>query len=125
MKNYMNGFKGFREDVEKALKGVAKQYGIDFHCGNIKYDATSFTVQLKATRNDVDVQKQNFIANCKYVKGFTENDYLAEIQHHNRTYQIVGFKPGCKYNVIVKRDDGHEYGFQSAYILQLLNRKTA
>lgn len=112
MKNYIN-FEAFRKDTENALKELQTKYGVEIKAGNIRYDETSFTMQLKVTRADVDVQKQEFMNNLLYMKayGFSEDDYLAEFRDKNRTCTIIGFKPGNKYNVVVEADNGRKYGY--------------
>ena len=124
MNNYLD-FKAFRKDVEAALSEVSKKYGINIASGNIRYDETSFTMQLKCERADMDVAKQNFISNLRYMKylGFEEDDYLRAISIDGNNYTITGFKPGNKYNVCLERADGKGYAFTSDAVLLALGRK--
>ena len=112
MRKYVN-FEAFRKDTENALKELQTKYGVEIKAGNIRYDETSFTMQLKVTRADVDVQKQDFMNSLLYMKayGFTEDDYLAEFRDKTRTCTIIGFKPGNKYNVVVEADNGRKYSY--------------
>ena len=112
MKNYLN-FNELRKDIEDALGDVAKKYGIDVSAGNISYDENSATIKLNIARNDVDVAKLNFerdlpVMNLYTGGGFTKNDYLRHITIDKKGYAIVGFKPGKKNDVILRRDDGRE-----------------
>ena len=112
MKNYVN-FNNFRKDAEEALEKLQKKYGVEISAGNIRYNETSFTMQLKVTRADVDIQKQDFMNNLLYMRayGFSEDDYLAEFRDKTRTCTIIGFKPGNKYNVVVEADNGRKYSY--------------
>jgi hypothetical protein len=123
MRKYVN-FEAFRKDTEKALSELQTKYGVEIKAGNIRYDETSFTMQLKATRADVDVQKQEFMNGLIYMKtnGFTADDYLATFEDKGKTYTIIGFKPTNKYDVIVEADNGKNYCFRSSFVISLLRK---
>ena len=112
MKNYMD-LKAFRKDVEQALTEVANKYGVDIKGGNISYGENDLSLKLMVTRNDIDVQKIEFMENIQYsFTAFTAEDYLKTFKIKGTDYQLIGFKPGNKYSVLGKRTkDGHIYGF--------------
>ncbi len=125
MNRYVD-FKRFRDDVVKALNEVSKTYGLEIKAGNISYDENSFSMKLNCTRTDRDVNKSNFENNLKYMNlsgfSFEPDDYGRIVNIKGRSYTICGFKPGNKYNVILQRDDGAEYGFTARDILKELGR---
>ena len=83
-------------------------------------------MKLNCTRTDRDVNKSNFENNLKYMNlsgfPFESDDYGRIVNIKGRSYTICGFKPGNKYNVILQRDDGAEYGFTARDILRELGR---
>ncbi len=121
MKNYVD-FKAFSKDVEKALAPLAKKYGLDIKPGSISYGNCNFTMKLQATRTDMDVQMIEFGQNVRYMPGFTADDYLISVNIEKKSYILIGFKPGNKYSVLLKRDDGKEYLFTSSVVLKALGR---
>ena len=121
MKNYMN-LSHFRSDVETALKELGIKYGVEIKGGNISYDNNSLTMQLKAVRTDIDVQKDAFLRNVRYMRGFSADDYLRKVQIDKKNYVITGFKPGNKYSVILVRDDGREYVYTADAVLNEMNK---
>ena len=122
MKNYVN-FKNFRKDVEKALTEVADRYGLTIHAGNISYDSNSFNMKLECERSDIDVAKARFMSDLTFMKrfGFSEDDYQKIVTIDKKQYVITGFKPGNKYNVLLKRcDTDREYAFVASAVAQCL-----
>lgn len=112
MNRYMD-LKAFRKDVEAALEEVAKKYGVDIKAGNIRYGDNDLNMKLEVTRNDIDVQKVEFLDNIKYAfTAFKPEDYLAHFTINGNEYELTGFRPRTKYSVLAKRvKDGKEYGF--------------
>ena len=53
------GFELFRKDVEVALQSVAEKHGVEIECGKISYSGFDFTMQLKVTKNDGDIDGKN------------------------------------------------------------------
>ena len=53
------GFELFRKDVEVALQSVAEKHGVEIECGKISYSSFDFTMQLKVTKNDGDIDGKN------------------------------------------------------------------
>ena len=92
---------------------MAQKYGVDIKGGNISYGENDLTLKLMVTRNDIDVQKAEFMDNIKYsFTAFTADDYLKTFTINGNDYQLIGFKPGNKYSVLGKRvKDGKVYGF--------------
>jgi len=115
MNNYLD-MKSFRKDVEAALTEVAQKYGVDIKGGNISYGENDLSLKLMVTRNDIDVQKIEFMENIQYsFTAFTAEDYLKTFNIKGTDYQLIGFKPGNKYSVLGKRvKDGKVYGFTYA-----------
>ena len=125
MNKYVD-FKAFRRDAEEALEELGKRYGLNIKAGNISYDNTEFKMQLICTRADVDVERLKFDENVRYMTGFTADDYgrVVEIKsgRSSHKYTIKGFKPGNKYNVLLTREDGAEYGYTAEAVLAALGR---
>ncbi len=112
MNTYMD-LNAFHKDVEDALAGVAKKYGVSISGGNITYGSNELTMKIIATRTDKDVQKEEFLDNIRYAfKAFTPDDYLKIFTIKGTEYQLCGFRPRTKYSVTGKRvKDGKEFGF--------------
>lgn len=123
-------FNAFRKDVESALAEVANKYNLKLHAGNIRYGENEFTLQLKAERTDVDVQKLNFESDVEYMNAygfdFRKEDYKTTFIVGGKKYQLTGFKPGNKYDVIAMcLQNGKSYKMVSAEVLRALGRKVA
>lgn len=96
-------FHELREDTEKALEEVGKKYGINITAGNITYSDNKFSLKLDCVKTGVDVEKEEFMRNVAYFREMTPNDYLRVIKLNKVDYQLIGFKVGCKYNVLMRR----------------------
>ena len=123
MKNYMN-FNAFRNDMSVAMEELAKKYNITLTPGGITYDNNTFTIKVEGKRNDIDVVKAQYMESLNYMKyyGFTEDDYQKEFVSNGKRYSIIGFKPGNKYNVVVKRYDGKQFAMVGSGVLKALGR---
>ncbi len=121
MNKYLN-MNAFRKDVEAALKDIEKKYKVTVKAGNISYDDLSMKMQLLVDRADVDVQKENFKENVRWMPGLTEDDYLAQVTIECKNYTITGLKPGNKYSIVLEREDGKSYAFTHSAVLQALKR---
>ena len=57
----------FRQDVNKAMEALEKQYGFIIDLGNITYSATSFYGKLEVHEGDSrdDLNEQEFKTYCK------------------------------------------------------------
>lgn len=86
------GFELFRNDVEAALKSVAEKHGIEIECGKISYSSFDFSMQLKVTKNDgnVDGKKAIFEQECVYF-GFKPDDYNREFRSNGKSFKLIGF----------------------------------
>lgn len=118
-------FKAFRKDFDKTVEELGKKYGITLKADNITYDSTTFTMRVKAARADVDVEKEKFMSDLKYMRlfGFTKDDYKKEITYQGKKYKITGFKPGNKYDVMAVNENGISYSLLSGEVLKALGRK--
>lgn len=109
MNDYIN-FNDFRHDVDATLKILGEKYGLNIKSGNISYNDKSFSMKLECNRTDIDVEKENFVENLRYMKmygcEFTEADYKREFLFKNKPYLLIGFKPGNKYDCIISSPDG-------------------
>ena len=121
MNKYLN-MNAFRKDVEAALKDIEKKYKVTVKAGKITYDDLSMKLQLQVDRADVDVQKENFKENVRWMSGLTEDDYLAQVTIDGKNYTITGLKPGNKYSVVLEREDGKSYAFTHSTVMQALKR---
>ena len=125
MREYID-FNAFRKDVEDALEGLTKKYGVSIRATDIRYDEAEFSLKLKVQRADVDVEKLKFENDVRYMTGFTADDYCRQVEIKNgkksSKYVIKGFKPGNKYSVCVEREDGASYAFTAEAVLSSLGR---
>ena len=94
-----NNFNVFREDVEAALKDVAKKHNIQITCGNISYSDIDFTLQLDCVNNQngEDGKKILFEKYCS-LYGFEKSDYEREFNMDNKRFKLVGFNPNSPKN---------------------------
>lgn len=90
-------FAAFRQEAEKALKGLEDKFKVKIRCGNIKYDTNTFKLTLDVTKDGVDVQKEEFETYCTWF-GFKPEDYGREFVMDGVTYRIVGFRLSAKVN---------------------------
>lgn len=86
------GFEQFRNDVEVVLKSVAEKHGVEIECGKISYSSFDFTMQLKVTKNDGDIdgKKAVFEQECIFF-GFKPEDYNREFMADGKKFKLVGF----------------------------------
>lgn len=92
MKFNRKEFEAFRNDVEEALKQVSEKYGIEIECGKISYTDFDFNMQLKATKNDgnIDGKKALFEQEC-LLYGFKPEDYERQFTANGKNFKLVGF----------------------------------
>lgn len=85
-------FTNFRKDFKDALKEVESKYGITIDPEKITYDDFSFSMKIKATKNDknCDGAKAEFERLCKHY-GFLESDYGREFTIQGKTFKLTGF----------------------------------
>lgn len=106
------GFELFRKDVEVALQSVAEKHGVEIECGKISYSSFDFTMQLKVTKNDGDIdgKKAVFEQECIYF-GFKPEDYNREFMADRKKFKLIGFNPKSPKNNcnIYCVDDGKTY----------------
>lgn len=107
-----SGFELFRNDVEIALKSVAKKHGIEIECGKISYSNFDFTMQLKVTKKDKNIngKRAAFEQEC-ILFGFKPEDYNREFGANGKHFRLIGFnckspKNNCSIYCV---DDGKTY----------------
>ena len=127
-------YKSFRKDVEEALSEVSKKYGLDIKAGKVTYDTHEFTCQLKCEKAGADAKLEKFKEEMKLMEftgfKFEESDLGKELvlpvgKTKTAKFTIIGLKPGNKYNVELKRDNGQIYGYTASAVLKALGRPVA
>ena len=80
----------FRQDFEKAMETLEKQYGFIIDLGNITYSATSFYGKLEVHEGDSrdDLNEQEFKAHCKSY-GLDYEDYDRRFTYGGKDYIII------------------------------------
>ena len=92
-------FKRFRNDVDKALNEIAKQYGLEtLSAGNVSYTDTSFTMKLEGTTYLTDAKKDQLDNDIKSImKMYGIGDYYnATIMIRNKRFKVVNINPRAK-----------------------------
>ncbi len=112
--------KKVRPELDAALVGVAKKYGLTITAGNGSYDDTSVTFKVQLVLDGVDKGKEEF-DRVAFLFDLKPEDYGREITSRGRKYKLVGLKPNRpKYPVIGERD-GKRYKLTDAPIKFLKN----
>ena len=115
----------FRQDFEKAMETLEKQYGFIIDLGNITYSATSFYGKLEVHEGDSrdDLNEQGFKAHCK-TYGLDPDDYDRRFTYGGKDYIIIGIRPSKrKYPISCQQvQDGKSYAFTVDLIKRLLNK---
>jgi hypothetical protein len=112
-------FDDFRREMETALEAVADKYDIKFEIGNIKFNATSMRMELKAFDREFDTnrRRRDFNALCHYY-GFTPSDYMRVFSFNGAEYMLIGFKSKArKYHALaLQLQDEKTYGFAESSV---------
>ena len=115
----------FRQDFEKAMEALEKQYGFIIDLGSITYSATSFYGKLEVHEGDSrdDLNEQEFKAYCK-MYGLDSEDYDRRFTYGGKDYIIIGIRPSKrKYPISCQQvQDGKSYAFTADMIRRLLNK---
>lgn len=124
--------RSLREDVDQALRAVAEKHGITLSLGSIKFDATSFTGQLKATvlnpaTGVVPTEEREFHAYARMF-GFEPSDYRRVVRIDGVEYRMIGFKTRApRRPVVLERVHGPGGGVVCSpeYVQAFLTRQAA
>ena len=115
----------FRQDFEKAMETLEKQYGFIIDLGNITYSATSFYGKLEVHEGDSrdDLNEQGFKAHCK-TYGLDPDDYDRRFTYGGKDYIIIGIRPSKrKYPISCQQvQDGESYVFTADLIKRVLGK---
>lgn len=115
----------FRQDFEKAMEALEKQYSFIIDLGNITYSATSFYGKLEVHEGDSrdDLNEQEFKAYCK-TYGLDPEDYDRRFTYGGKDYIIIGIRPSKrKYPISCQQvQDGKSYTFTADMIRRLLGK---
>lgn len=102
----------FRVDLEDFLKSKGKDYGVMFKVGAMTYSDTTFVFKTEATLGESkeEVQRSEFYKLCEAF-GYSKDDYLKEVTHKGRVYNLIGFKRRAKVNPLIIQDkaNGKKY----------------
>lgn len=108
-----------RQDIETALREVAKQHGVTFNVGRITYDAQTFGARLKCVNADnlIDVEKLEWDKNC-YKYNFNKADRGKQFDSKGQRYIILGVRPTRrKYPILCRNmQTGKETLFNHHYL---------
>lgn len=106
--------KQFRDDFNKAMEALEKQYGFVIELGSITYTAMSFTGKLDVREGESrdDVNEQDFKRHCG-MHGLSPEDYDRRFTFQGKDYIIVGIMPNKrKYPICCQQvEDGDTYRF--------------
>ena len=115
----------FRQDFEKAMETLKKQYGFIIDLCNITYSATSFYGKLEVHEGDSrdDLNEQGFKAYCK-MYGLDYDDYDRRFTYGGKDHIIIGIRPSKrKYPISCPQvQDGKSYAFTADMIRRLLGK---
>ena len=112
-----------RRDLEAALELVAKEHGITFGIGKMKFGADSFKVELVAFEDCGDGQSVKEIEFRKYAPGFglAADNFGKKITLGPDTFTISGIaRKSYKYPVLADKD-GTTYKLPVADVLAALS----
>lgn len=104
-----NEFEEFRTDVENALKGIAKKYGVSISTGRIDYSTNNFEMRLKVVKTvdskgkKLDAEKEDFARLCKLFN-FKKSDYKKKFKANGREFEFIGFDIKKRKNCCIIRD---------------------
>ena len=105
-------FKAFRKDVNRALKNISKDYGVEIELGDIKYGTYDFDLKMNVTKNDgkINGKQMIFEQQCK-MYGFDKTDYMREFTANGKRYKLVGFNESSPKNncSIICLKNGKQY----------------
>ena len=107
-------FQAFRMEVEQALKSIAEKYDANIKAGKIKYDNSSFALELNVHKKEVDGESFEKAEFKKYafLYGFEPEDYGKTFVSNGKSFTLYGFKPkATKMPVLARSDDGKNYKF--------------
>ncbi len=115
----------FRDDFNKAMEALEKQYGFVIELGPITYTGTRLTGKLDAREGESkdEINEQDFKRYCgRY--GLNAEDYDRRFAFQGHNYIIVGISPSKrKYPIYCQQvDNGHTYGFTPDCVKQALGK---
>ena len=115
----------FRQDFEKAMEALEKQYGFIIDLGSITYSATSFYGKLEVHEGDSrdDLNEQEFKKYCKSY-GLDPEDYDRRFTYGGKDYIIIGIRPSKrKYPISCQQvQDGTTYNFTADTVRRVLGK---
>lgn len=98
----------FREDFAKAVAFMQLKYGVEVKLGHITYYQDHFVGKLEV--QNAGTTERRFEQNAESC-GLPQDALGKSFRYKNRTYTITDLKPGNKFCVCAKRDDGKSYSF--------------
>jgi hypothetical protein len=107
-------FDSFRKETEQAMQQIAEKYGVNIHCGKIKYSDIKFDLTITASKKEVNGKSVEQIEFEKVATlyGFVPNDFGKSFTWKGNTYRIVGIKTrASKMPIICECTDGKRYKF--------------
>jgi hypothetical protein len=110
--------KSLDPELNKALAEVGKKFGITIKMDSGgKYDAKTANLKIKLTvlnpdGSEFDADSEEFIKMARAYPNLVNPEWLDKtFLWRNRTYKVVGYKPGRKFGIVTHRDDGETYLF--------------
>lgn len=100
--------KAFRNDFDKAVEDLQKQYGVKIQIGNISFNDLKFTTKMTVTSNGTnksgkDLDQLEFERNC-FFYGFEKSDYRKEFSDGKRTFRLIGFNTRSRKMPLIIQD---------------------
>lgn len=110
-------FIAFKREAEELLTALASRYGADVKAGKIRYDDTSFNLDIKVTKKSVNGKPYEQVEFEKYCKlyDFKPEDYKKQFVCQNKIYTLTGFNSRASVRPIICSDElGKKYSFTSS-----------
>lgn len=115
--------KMLRPEIQAVLDMIKDEYGVSFELGTIRFDETSFKMQVTASilaegatsakEARMATYEKSFVDFAK-VYGFEKTDLHREFTSKGHVYMIMGLNFNKKkYGLVTRRDDGQIVNFQS------------
>lgn len=123
-------------ELNEALAKVGKRHGISIEMDSGgRYDSKTANLKIKlALLNEdgstFDKEREDFIHHVERMKKFNvvsdiSADWLDKsFVERGRTFTVTGMKPGNKFNIVTRRDDGKTYFWTSRLVDEAFKRIT-
>ena len=106
-----------QKDINEALTAVLAKHGISHSCGNIRFNAESYSTKLTISVGDVmDAKRAEFARHCRKF-GLVPEDFNRTFTHAGTEFTVVGIKPKSrKYPILASNNDGDVFKFPTGVL---------